>query len=334
MDRSVLEWVARELSPRPSTSAELYYDHWTSQSGESLPLIYQPFDVDDQGHWADRGSLFDYLHTTGGGRVLDFGPGDGWPSLILAPYVDQVVGVDGSQRRVDVCKTNAHRMGIDNARFLYVEPGHPLPFDDCSFDSVTAASSLEQTPDPRAALCELYRVLRPEGKLRIFYEALARSRRQANQEAWLLDVGEGLTRLILTDRDIEGERVLNYGVTVRASGDEAMELLAPGREELSYEALTVAALERARSRIVEALAVTLTHPSGRTLLAWMKEIGFAEALPTHSGGYYAWKLYRVLDEARRPADMEALDRYLSPIVETVVQCAAPIAIDPMITAVK
>ena len=49
----------------------------------------------------------------------------------------QVVGVDGSQKRVDVCTANAARMGIENAEFIYVEPGSRLPFDDESFDDNT-----------------------------------------------------------------------------------------------------------------------------------------------------------------------------------------------------
>ncbi|MBN1639690.1 MAG: hypothetical protein JXA09_00550 [Anaerolineae bacterium] len=95
MDRSALAWVEHQLAPRMCTSAELLYDHMASQSDESLALIYQPFDVDNPAHWSDRGSLFDYLCTTGGGRILDLGPGDGWPALILAPFLDEVVGVEG-----------------------------------------------------------------------------------------------------------------------------------------------------------------------------------------------------------------------------------------------
>ena len=334
MDASVLDWVAREFVPRASTSAELLYDHMASQSDEHLPLIYQPFDVDNPGHWADRGMLFDYLHATGGGRVLDFGPGDGWPSLILAPFVDEVVGVDGSRRRVEECRANAQRMGIENARFLYVEPGSPLPFDEGSFDSVTAASSLEQTPDPYAALGELYRILRPEGRLRIYYEGLAQYRGKPDYGGWLEAADERSSRLILTARDIDGERVVSYGLMLAASAEEVTALLAPGQEELSCEALAISDLERVRPLVREALACTLTHPSGQTLIDWMGEIGFSDAKPTHNGGYCGWLMYKALDQARRPGDLEALDRYLSPIVQTVVQFAAPLETDPMITATK
>ena len=334
MSEDVLEWVRNTIELRPCTSGELLYEHMASQSGRCLPIIYQPFDVENRGHWADRGSLFDYLHSTGGGRVLDFGPGDGWPSLILAPYVEEVVGVEGSRRRLAVCQENAARLGIENARFVYVEPGAPLPFEEGSFDSVTAASSVEQTPDPFATLCELYRVLRPGGRLRMYYEALSRYVGEAEREAWLLELAGGGCRLVIYDRDNEGERVVHYGLDLSLASSEAGALLLPGGGELSFANLDVGALERVRPYIVEGVTCTLTHPSGRTLVRWLTEIGYQQVLPSYSGAWYARQLYDVLGPARRPRGLQALDAYLSPLIEAFVRFAAPIDTDPMITAVK
>jgi len=334
MSEDVLEWVHNAIELRPCTSGELLYEHMASQSGRCLPIIYQPFDVENRGHWADRGSLFDYLHSTGGGRVLDFGPGDGWPSLILAPYVEEVVGVEGSRRRLAVCQENAARLGIENARFVYVEPGAPLPFEEGSFDSVTAASSVEQTPDPFATLCELYRVLRPGGRLRMYYEALSRYVGEAEREAWLLELAGGGCRLVIYDRDNEGERVVHYGLDLSLASSEAGALLLPGGGELSFANLDVGALERVRPYIVEGVTCTLTHPSGRTLVRWLTEIGYQQVLPSYSGAWYARQLYDVLGPARRPRGLQALDAYLSPLIEAFVRFAAPIDTDPMITAVK
>jgi SAM-dependent methyltransferase len=330
----VLDWIRETLTLRPCTSEELLYDHMASQSGRCLPIIYQPFDVENRAHWQDRGSLFDFVHATGGGKVLDFGPGDGWPSLILAPYVDEVVGVDGSRRRVATCRENAARLGIENARFEYGAPGAPLPYAEDSFDSVTAASSVEQTPDPFATLSEFYRVLRPGGRLRIGYEALSRYAGRSEREAWLLELAGGGCRLMIYDRDIEGERVVHYGVDTALSSAEAAALLVPEGGKVSFAALDVEALERVRPHVVDAVTCTLRHASGRTLARWLKEIGFAEVHPSYSGGWYAWRLYEVLGAGRRPQDLDALDAYLGPLVEAFVGFAAPIETDPMITAVK
>jgi hypothetical protein len=45
-------------------------------------------------------------------------------------------------------------------------------------------------------------------------------------------------------------------------------------------------------------------------------------------------LHDALGPDRRPQDLPALDAYLSPLIEVFVRFAAPIEMDPMITAVK
>ena len=109
----IVEWIEEVLEPRLCNSEEFIYDEMESQSGKCLPIIYQPFDIARRMHWTDRGALFDFLCSTEGWgkRILDFGPGDGWPSLIIAPFVDQVVGVEGSRRRCLICWENAERLG-------------------------------------------------------------------------------------------------------------------------------------------------------------------------------------------------------------------------------
>jgi len=96
--RDIFVWLEETADPQLYDSATFIYEDMASQSGESLPLIYQPFNASRQAHWRDRGAALDYLLSTNarGRRVLDFGPGDGWPSLIIAPQVANVVGVDGA----------------------------------------------------------------------------------------------------------------------------------------------------------------------------------------------------------------------------------------------
>lgn len=140
MTTDLFDWIGHNLQPTACTTPELIYDDLESQSGRSLPIIYQPFDVADRGHWRDRGSLFDFLLSCAGpgaaddstplGRVLDFGPGDGWPSLLLAPFAREIVGVDASARRVDVCRENARRLELGNATFVHVPSCTSLPASD------------------------------------------------------------------------------------------------------------------------------------------------------------------------------------------------------------
>jgi SAM-dependent methyltransferase len=332
----VLEWIERELKPALCNSTQFIYDDMDSQSGRSLPLVYQPFDAGQRPHWRDRGAAADYVLSTRaeGKRVLDFGPGDGWPSLIMAPYVGEVVGVDGSRRRVQACKENVARLGIANAQFVYVPPGEALPFEDGHFDAVVAASSVEQTPDLRATLRELYRVLRPGGRLRIDYESLGGYRHGGERDLWLWSIDEGRCRLVLFDRDIAGERVRQYGVTFAMSDQALVRSFAQDATALSLDMVTVERLEAIRSAVVDARVCTTVHPSGPTLVSWLRETGFRGVLPSHSGALFAGRLFDGLAESDRPADMGAVDALVRPIVRFVVEMPAPVESDPMITAFR
>ncbi len=332
----VFDWLQTTLSPRDCTSEEFIYDDMDSQSGRSLPIIYQLFDAAQRSHWRDRGSLFDYLFSTQGEgkRLLDLGPGDGWPSLIVAPWAGEVVGVEGSRRRVAVCTENAARLGITNARFMHVAPGTKLPFDDDSFDGAMAASSVEQTPDPYVTLQELFRVLRPGGRLRVDYEALGQYRDGQEREAWLWPIDERTCRLMLYDRHIDRERVRQYGVTFAMSGEELTSRLLGEGKDLSFAALTAATLDELHSAIVDARVCTTTHPSGRTLASWLGEIGFRQVLPTHCGARFTGGLFDRIPADRRPTDMQGVDAVLRSAVEVAVQMPAPWDIDPLITAIK
>jgi ubiquinone/menaquinone biosynthesis C-methylase UbiE len=331
----IFGWIAQRVQPKWCSSAELLYEHMESQSGRCLPIIYQPFDVGDRSHWRDRGAAFDFIYATQGEgrRLLDFGPGDGWPSLIVAPYVAEVVGVDGAHRRVEVCAENAARLGIGNAHFYYVTPGAPLPFEGNSFDGAMAASSLEQTPDPRAALGEIYRVLRPGGRLRMCYESLERYRGGQEREVWLWEVDEQHCRLMLYDRQIDQERVVQYALGYAVPA-QALRGVLWGGADPSFTALTIPALEKSLAALAEAKVCTTEHPSGNTWVAWLAEAGFSKVWPTLNGMDMAQGLFHQIAPASRPKDMAALDALLQPIVKAVVELAAPAGIDPMITAVK
>lgn len=332
----VFEWIRRELKPRSCNSEELIYNHMESQSERSLPLIYQPFDLAKKSHWRDRGAAYDYLYATDGPhkRLLDFGPGDGWPSLIVAPFATQVIGVEGSHRRVEVCTQNAARLGIPNTEFVYVAPETHLPFEDGAFDGVMAASSVEQTPDPRATLVELFRVLRPGGLLRIAYESLNRYRNGRHRDMWLYSIDSCKCGLILEDRDIEGERAVRYGLMYAVARDKLKAAALDKSGALNLENISVSFLESTRSSLTDARVCATIHPSGRTLGTWLGDIGFGEVMPTHSGIHAAGELFDNWPGGEWPKDMESLDRLLMPIVNTVVHTPAPIELDPMITARK
>jgi SAM-dependent methyltransferase len=328
------EWLAKNLAPRPVETPEFIYDDMESQSGECLPIIYQAFDASDRVHWGDRGALFDFLSATRGegARLLDFGPGDGWPSLIVAPFASEVVGVDASRRRVAVCAENALRIGVGNATFLHVPPGEPLPFEDESFDGAMAASSIEQSPDPRASLAEIYRVLKPGGRFRTVYEALGRYVPGREREFGTWEIDDETSALLCYDRDIEAERITQYRLTLALPETELEAAL--GTCPVTSVELPLLDAWRDGGKILDSTVCETMHPSGRTLREWTREAGFSEVRATHSGGLFAADLHGRIGERDRPRDLAGVDALLRPAVAVVVTLDAPIETDPRLTAVR
>jgi SAM-dependent methyltransferase len=334
-----VDWIKGNVEMRESNPVEFLYDRMESQSGGRLPVIYLPFDGTKRGHFADRGQILDFAAVVGARRILDFGPGDGWPSLLLAPLVKEVLGVDASARRVEVCRRNAETLEIGNARFIHVPAGQPLPFEEDSFDGAVAASSIEQTPDPRAALKDLHRVLKPGGRLRVGYESLSAYRGGREREIMLGWEDTKPNWLVVFDRDIEEETVRHYGLSLDLSLPEIRGLFAREESKPSYAGLTPAILEAMCKHLVEGVTWTTRHPSCRTYLRWMNEIGFRFAKPTHDGGTFAEKLFDRLRESQHPKMLEGVDELLRPVVDVAVCLEAPSVApagewEPMITAVK
>jgi ubiquinone/menaquinone biosynthesis C-methylase UbiE len=97
-------------------------------------------------------------------NVLDVGCGTGLVANHLAGYYNQVTGTDKSREMLDIAKS----LGRDNTSFI-VSPTEQLPFENNSFDLVTAAAAYHWFDHDKAGK-EIYRVLKPKGKLCVFWK--------------------------------------------------------------------------------------------------------------------------------------------------------------------
>jgi arsenite methyltransferase len=104
-----------------------------------------------------------------GERVLDVGSGAGTDSLVAAQMVGpdgQVTGIDMTPEMLAKARAAATEMGASNVEFVEGEVER-LPFRADSFDVVLSNGVIDLVPDKDAVLSELYRVLRPGGRLQI-----------------------------------------------------------------------------------------------------------------------------------------------------------------------
>ncbi|SHT78094.1 methylase involved in ubiquinone/menaquinone biosynthesis [Mycobacteroides abscessus subsp. abscessus] len=95
------------------------------------------------------------------GRWLDFGCADGgYVEALLQNGADFVSGVDVEEDRV----AEAKRRALEHAEFTVFD-GLNLPFDDDVFDGTFMNEVYEHVVDEATALVEIYRVLKPGGRL-------------------------------------------------------------------------------------------------------------------------------------------------------------------------
>lgn len=104
-----------------------------------------------------------------GETVLDLGSGGGIDVLLSAQRVGPdgfVYGVDMTDEMLALARTNADDAGATNVEFRKgtIED---LPLDDGSVDVVISNCVVNLSPDKAAVISEVFRVLRPGGRVRI-----------------------------------------------------------------------------------------------------------------------------------------------------------------------
>ena len=96
--------------------------------------------------------------------LLDIGTGTGRVLEVLAPQVEQALGIDQSREMLAVARVNLERAGLDNSR-VRLGDMYQLALPDASFDAVVIHQVLHYADRPAAAIAEAARLLRPHGTL-------------------------------------------------------------------------------------------------------------------------------------------------------------------------
>ena len=104
-----------------------------------------------------------------GETVLDLGCGAGTDLLIAAQMVGpegRAIGVDMTPAMVERARESAREMGLDNVE-VHESLIERVPVADASVDVVTSNGVIDLVPDKEAVFAEIWRVLRPGGRVQL-----------------------------------------------------------------------------------------------------------------------------------------------------------------------
>ena len=152
-------------------------------------------------------------------RVLDIGSGSGTDALISARLVGprgRVYGLDMTAGMREKLAAAAAAAGATNIEILAGD-AESIPLPDGSVDVVTSNGVLNLVPDKARAISEIFRVLRPGGRLQIADIALAKpvpKRFRQDPQMWAECVVGAVEeeRYLAMLRDVGFERVERLGM--------------------------------------------------------------------------------------------------------------------------
>jgi len=104
-----------------------------------------------------------------GETVLDLGSGGGIDCFLAARQVGPqgtVIGLDMTPDMIKLARRNAKKMGVTNVDFRFGEM-EEIPLPDRSVDAVISNCVINLSPDKDAVFHEVFRVLRPGGRMNV-----------------------------------------------------------------------------------------------------------------------------------------------------------------------
>jgi alkylated DNA repair protein alkB family protein 8 len=130
---------------------------------ETWDAIAESFDTTRRAPWKQ---CLEFIQTLQKSDVVaDLGCGNGRHLLPCAEICRHVIGVDISKKLLRIVHKKIQQRNLSNASFLHADIVH-IPLSDNSVDSVLCIASLHNikgTECRRAALDEIFRVLKPNG---------------------------------------------------------------------------------------------------------------------------------------------------------------------------
>lgn len=170
-DRKKIEEAIREKYAKVAVNPEGLFSYPTGRAGlETLkysPDILRSLPETALESFCGVGNPFSIGEIREGESVLDVGCGSGLDTMIAATMTGpagRVVGIDMSYEMLERAKQNLSLTHLKNVSFQE-SSAEDLPFPDKDFDVVISSGVFNLIPDKRKALREVFRVMKPGGRL-------------------------------------------------------------------------------------------------------------------------------------------------------------------------
>ena len=185
-DHVLMPILKPSSGPPAWTRADLADPHANLGKPEKVRAMFaaiaRRYDLNNRVHsmWRDqawRRFAVRQADVRGPEEVLDVACGTGDLSFAFVHAgAARVVGLDFTREMLDIGEVKRERLvESEGARVSFVQgDAHALPFEEASFDVVSIAFGIRNVADPRRALAEFWRVLRPGGRLVILEFATPR----------------------------------------------------------------------------------------------------------------------------------------------------------------
>jgi arsenite methyltransferase len=178
-DRRAIEEGLRNKYKKVAVSPEGLFRYPTGRAGLE-GLAYDPRMIDFLppevvSSYCGVGNPFALGPIHKGEAVLDVGCGGGVDTLIAGMIVGpkgKGVGTDVIPEMVDLARENLGKTPLENVTFQ-VASAEELPFSDGSFGVVLSNGAFNLVPDKVKGLAEVFRVLKPSGRLMMADQVLA-----------------------------------------------------------------------------------------------------------------------------------------------------------------
>lgn len=156
--QALLEWMVAGHSQeyvQAENQVKDYFNQVAPQYNEQRSIVYGNALLD---------IIFHQAEVNAKQVVADIGAGTGYLTLELAKKAGQVLAVDNSPRMLSVAKEQADRESLSNIEFLE-GTAEELPISSKYVDLVFANMLLHHVNDPLCVLREMYRILKPGGRV-------------------------------------------------------------------------------------------------------------------------------------------------------------------------